>query len=155
MRYLDVVMVRGNGDELRQTLAEPHGDVSLHVDGKRFESFLKATDGKISQAADVLTEIDPADLRQAEGAHWDETCREKNTKIKIRRLQTRKEGKKGIRKDTKKKEKTQNGKEGRKKGRKDTKKERTEDRKEGRKKGKNKEQKEGGKDTRREGKDTE
>lgn len=71
--YLDVVVVGGNGNELRQALTEPHSDVSLHVDGKRFKSFLQATDGKISQTAHILTEIDPSNLGQAKGADWNET----------------------------------------------------------------------------------
>lgn len=74
MRYLDMIVVGGHGDKLGQTFAEPHGDVSLHVDGERFKSFLQPTNGKISQAADVLAQIDPSDLRQAEGTHRDETC---------------------------------------------------------------------------------
>lgn len=73
MCHLDVVVVGGNRDELRQTFTEPHGNVSLHVDGKRFKSFLQAADGKIAQAADVLTKIDPSHLRQAQGAHRDKT----------------------------------------------------------------------------------
>lgn len=73
MNYLNVVVVGGYRDELGQTFTEPHGDVSLHVDGKWFKSFLQAADGKILQAADILTQIDPSDLRQAEGTHRDKT----------------------------------------------------------------------------------
>lgn len=70
--YLDVVVIGGDGHELRQTFTEPHGRVSLHVDGERLESFLQAADGEVAQAADVLAQVDPADLRQAQGAHRDE-----------------------------------------------------------------------------------
>lgn len=59
--------------KLGQTFTEPHGNVSLHIDGKRFKSFLQATDGKVAQAADILTKINPSNLRQAQGAHRDET----------------------------------------------------------------------------------
>lgn len=59
--------------KLGQTFTEPHGNVSLHVDGKRFKSFLQAADCKVAQAADILTEINPSDLRQAQSTHWDKT----------------------------------------------------------------------------------
>lgn len=71
--YLNMIVVSGYRHKLGQTFTEPHGNVSLHVDGKRFESFLEATDGKVAQAADVLTKIYPADLRQAERTYRDET----------------------------------------------------------------------------------
>ncbi len=59
--------------KLGQTFTEPHGNVSLHIDGKRFKSFLQATNGKVAQAADILTKINPSNLRQAQGTHWDKT----------------------------------------------------------------------------------
>lgn len=62
-------------DELGKTLAEPHGDVSFHVDSKGFESLLQATDGEESKTADVLTQVDPANLRQAQTAHRYEAWR--------------------------------------------------------------------------------
>lgn len=71
--YLDVIVFAGYRNILGQTLTEPHGNVSLHIYGKRFESFLQATDRKVTQTADVLTEIDPPDLGQAQSTNWDET----------------------------------------------------------------------------------
>ena len=71
-RYLDVAVVGGDRFKLGQALAEPHGDVTLHVDGEGFESLLQTTDGKVAQAANVLAEVDAADLRQAQCAHRDE-----------------------------------------------------------------------------------
>ena len=68
-----MVVIGGQRHKLGQTFTEPHGDVSLHVDGERFESLLQAADGEVAQAADVLTKIDPPDLRQAQSAHRDET----------------------------------------------------------------------------------
>ena len=62
-RYLNVAVAGGDGFELGQALAEPHGDVSLHVDGEGFESLLQTTDGEVAQATNVLTEVDAADLR--------------------------------------------------------------------------------------------
>lgn len=73
--YLDVRVVSRNGDELRQAFAEPHGDVSLHIDGEGLEAFLQAADSEIAQAADVLTQVNPSYLRQAQTTHGDETCR--------------------------------------------------------------------------------
>lgn len=56
-------------DELGKTLAEPHCNVSFHVDSKGFKSLLQAADGKETKATDVLTQVDPADLGQAQTAH--------------------------------------------------------------------------------------
>lgn len=67
-----MIVIAGYRHELRQTFTEPHGDVTLHVDGKGFKSFLQATDGKVAQAADVPAEINPSHLGQAQGADWDE-----------------------------------------------------------------------------------
>lgn len=67
-----MIVIAGYRHELRQTFTEPHGDVTFHVDGKGFKSFLQATDGKIAQAADVLAEINPSHLGQAQGADRDE-----------------------------------------------------------------------------------
>lgn len=61
--YLNMVVISRHRHKLGQTFTEPHGDVSLHIDGKRFKSFLQATNGKIAQAADILTQINPSNLR--------------------------------------------------------------------------------------------
>lgn len=68
-----MIVISGYRHKLGQTFTEPHGSVSLHIDGKRFKSFLQATDGKVAQAADIPTKINPSNLRQAQGAHWDKT----------------------------------------------------------------------------------
>lgn len=73
--YLDVRVVSRNRNELRQAFAEPHGDVSLHIDGKGLEAFLQATDSKIAQAADVLAQVDPTHLRETQTTHRNETWR--------------------------------------------------------------------------------
>lgn len=59
-------MVIGYIDELWEALAEPHGNVSFHVDSKRFKPLLQATDGEVAKTADVLSQVDPADLGQAQ-----------------------------------------------------------------------------------------
>lgn len=66
-------MISRHIDELWKALAEPHGNVSFHVDSKGFKSLLQATDCKETKTADVLTQIDPADLGQAQTAHRYET----------------------------------------------------------------------------------
>lgn len=48
LKYLNVVVVGGNWDELGQALTEPHRDVSLHVDGERLKAFLEPTDGEVA-----------------------------------------------------------------------------------------------------------
>lgn len=62
-------MISRRIDELGKALAEPHGDVSFHVDSKGFKSLLQATDGKVPKTADVLAQVDPADLGEAQTAH--------------------------------------------------------------------------------------
>lgn len=72
-QYLHVRMISRWRDELWEALAEPHGNVSFHVDGKGFKSFLQPTDGEVLKAADVLTQVNPANLGQAQTAHRYET----------------------------------------------------------------------------------
>lgn len=67
--YLNVMMISRHIDKLGKAFAEPHGNVSFHVDSKGFKSLLQATDGKITKTADILTQVDPADLGQAQTAH--------------------------------------------------------------------------------------
>lgn len=69
MVYLNVGMISRHWDELRQALAEPHGDISFHVDSKGFKALLQATDGKVTETADILAYVDPANLGQAKTAH--------------------------------------------------------------------------------------
>lgn len=68
-QYLHVRMINRCSDKLGKALAEPHGNVSFHVNSKGFKSLLQATDGKVTKTADILTQIDPADLGQAQTAH--------------------------------------------------------------------------------------
>lgn len=76
-----MIVISGYRHKLRQTFTKPHGNVSLHIDSKRFKSFLQATDGKVAQAADILTKINPSNLRQAQGTHWDKTWGVKQQEI--------------------------------------------------------------------------
>lgn len=79
MLYLNVRVFCRNRDELGQALAEPHGDVSLHVDGERLKALLQATDGEVAQAADILAQVEPANLRQAQTTHRDKAWRQRDT----------------------------------------------------------------------------
>ena len=73
--HLDVRVVFGHVDEGGQALAEPHGDVAVHVDGEGFESLLEATHGVVLEGAGVLAQVHAADLGHAQTAHRDEACR--------------------------------------------------------------------------------
>lgn len=48
LKYLNVVVLGGNRDKLRQALTEPHSDVSLHVDGEWLKALLEPTDGEVA-----------------------------------------------------------------------------------------------------------
>lgn len=69
--YLNMCMVYRHRYKLGQALAEPHGDISLHVDGKRFEPFLQTTDCEVTQTAHILAKVNTAHLRQSKTAHRD------------------------------------------------------------------------------------
>lgn len=68
-QYLYVRMISRCIDVLGKAFAEPHSNVSFHVDSKGFESLLQPTDRKKTKTADVLTQVEPADLGQAQTAH--------------------------------------------------------------------------------------
>lgn len=71
--HLYVLVVVGDRYKLRQPLAEPHGDVPVHVDSKRFVAFLQATDGEVLQSADVFTKVHSPHLTYTQTAHWNKT----------------------------------------------------------------------------------
>lgn len=60
-------------DKGGEALAEPHGDLSVHVDGKRLKTFLQTTHGVVLEGAGILAQIHTSDLRHAQTAHRDET----------------------------------------------------------------------------------
>lgn len=59
--------------KLGQALAEPHGNISLHVDGERLKTFLQTTNCEVTQAAHILPKVDTAHLGQSQTAYRDET----------------------------------------------------------------------------------
>ena len=75
--HLDMLVVVRDGYELGQPLAQPHGDVSVHVDGEGLEALLQATDGEVLQGAYVLAKIHPAHLTNAQTAYRDEPFQNK------------------------------------------------------------------------------
>lgn len=70
--YLDVHVVLRHVDEGGQALAEPHGDVPVHVDGEGLEALLQAAHGVVLEGAGVFTQVHATHLRQAEAAHRNE-----------------------------------------------------------------------------------
>lgn len=70
-----MVVVLGDVDEGRQAFAEPHGDLSVHVDSEGFEALLQATRGVVLKAAGVLPQVHTANLRLGQTTHWDEAWR--------------------------------------------------------------------------------
>lgn len=73
--HLHVLVVGRHRNKLGQPLAEPHGDVAVHVDGEWFVALLQAADGEVLQSADVFTEVHAPQLTHAQTGHGDETWR--------------------------------------------------------------------------------
>lgn len=71
--YLNVHVVLWYVDKGGEALAKPHGDLSVHVDGKRFKTFLQTTHGVVLEGAGVLAQVHTSDLRHAQTAYRDET----------------------------------------------------------------------------------
>lgn len=70
-------VVGGNRNKLRQPLAEPHGDVPVHVDSKRFVAFLQTADSEVLQGADVFAEVHSPHLTHTQTGYRDKTCRQR------------------------------------------------------------------------------
>lgn len=73
--YLNVRMVRRHIEKGGQALAEPHGDLSVHVNSKGLKAFLETAHGVVLESTGVLAQVHAADLRHTETAHRDETWR--------------------------------------------------------------------------------
>lgn len=69
-----VVVVLGHVDKSGQTLAEPHGDLPVHVDSKGFETFLKPAHGVILEGAGIFPQIHASYLCQAKAADGNKPC---------------------------------------------------------------------------------
>ena len=75
MLHLNMHVVFGYVDKGGKALAEPHGDLSVHVDTKGLETFLETTHGVVLKSAGVLAQVHATDLRHTQTAHRDETWR--------------------------------------------------------------------------------
>lgn len=73
-RYLYLGMILWHVDEGWEALAEPHRDVSVHVDGKRLKALLEAAHRVKPEGAGVHPEIHAADLRQPQRADGHKAC---------------------------------------------------------------------------------
>lgn len=62
-------------DKRREALAEPHCNISVHVDSKRLKALLEATHGIKLEGTGIHPEIHAADLRQSQTANGHEACR--------------------------------------------------------------------------------
>lgn len=69
-----MVVVLGHVDKSGQPLAEPHGDLPVHVDGEGFETFLKPAHGVILEGAGIFAQIHASYLRQAKAADGNKPC---------------------------------------------------------------------------------
>lgn len=70
--YLNMGVICWYRHKLGQAFAEPHGNISLHVDSKGLETFLQATDCEVTQAAHILPEVYTAHLGKSQTAYRDE-----------------------------------------------------------------------------------
>lgn len=62
----------GYVDEGGQAFAEPHGDLSVHVDGEGLKALLEATHGVVLKGVGILPKVHTANLGHAQTADWDE-----------------------------------------------------------------------------------
>lgn len=62
-------------DKGGEALAEPHGDLSLHVDGEGLEPFLEAAHGVVPKGTGIFAQVHASDLGPAQAAHRDEAWR--------------------------------------------------------------------------------
>lgn len=63
---------KGHRFKLRKAFAEPGGDRALHVDGEWLKAFLEATDGKESQGAHILAQVEVTHLARSQAADGEE-----------------------------------------------------------------------------------
>lgn len=71
--YHYVVVVLWHIDKGGEAFAEPHGDLTVHVDSEGFEALLQATHGVVLKGTGVLPQVHTTHLGQAQTTHWDKT----------------------------------------------------------------------------------
>lgn len=81
--HLYVLVVAWDGHKLWQSLAEPHGDIPVHVDGERLIALLQPADGEVLEGADIFAKVHPPHLTHTQTAYWDQTWRHQNRKSLI------------------------------------------------------------------------
>lgn len=70
-------------DKGGEALAEPHGDLSVHVDGEGLKALLETTHGVVLKSAGVLAQVHTSNLRHSQTAHRNETCEIKGFGAKL------------------------------------------------------------------------
>lgn len=71
-------MILRHVDKRWEALAEPHCNISVHVDSKRLKALLEAAHGIKLEGTGVHPEIHAADLRQPQRADGHKACRMAN-----------------------------------------------------------------------------
>lgn len=70
-------MILGYIEKGGQALAEPHGDLPVHVDSEGLKTFLETIHGVVLKSTGVLAQVHTSDLRHSQTAHRDETWRDR------------------------------------------------------------------------------
>lgn len=65
-------VVLWHNNKCRQAFAEPHGDLSIHVDSKGFKALLKATHSIVLKSTSVFPQVHATNLGKTQAAHWNE-----------------------------------------------------------------------------------
>lgn len=69
-----MVVVLGDVDKRGQALAEPHGDLPVHVDGEGLEALLEPAHGVVFEGAGVFAQVHAPHLGQAKAADGNKPC---------------------------------------------------------------------------------
>lgn len=69
-----MVVVLGDVDKRGQALAEPHGDLPVHVDGEGLEALLEPAHGVVLEGAGVFAQVHAPHLGQAKAADGNKPC---------------------------------------------------------------------------------
>lgn len=71
--HLDVSVVLRYVDKSGEALAEPHGDLSVHVNSEGLKAFLEAAHGVVLKSTGILAKVHLSNLGHTQAAHRDET----------------------------------------------------------------------------------
>lgn len=56
-----------------EALAEPHGDLSVHVNSEGLKTFLETAHGVVLKGTGILAKVHPSNLGHTQAAHRDKT----------------------------------------------------------------------------------